>query len=94
VDVVRGYGKLTGPAKDGIHTVALEGGELKSIQAKNIILCTGSSARMLPGLQPDMQVLTNIEVLSLDQIPKSLIVIGSGAVGVEFASIYKSFGRT
>ncbi|HZL69027.1 MAG TPA: FAD-dependent oxidoreductase, partial [Candidatus Limnocylindrales bacterium] len=92
VDVVRGYGKLTGPAKDGIHTVALEGGELKSIKAKNVILCTGSSARMLPGLQPDMQILTNIEVLSLDQIPKSLIVIGSGAVGVEFASIYKSFG--
>ena len=92
VDVVRGYGKLTGPAKDAIHTVALEGGELKSIKAKNVILCTGSSARMLPGLQPDMQVLTNIEVLSLDQIPKSLIVIGSGAVGVEFASIYKSFG--
>src|ERR1035438_3840236 len=92
VDVIRGYGKLTGPAKNGIHTVALEGGELKSIQAKNVILCTGSSARMLPGLQPDMQVLTNIEVLSLDQIPKSLIVIGSGAVGVEFASIYKSFG--
>ncbi|HZM08749.1 MAG TPA: FAD-dependent oxidoreductase, partial [Candidatus Limnocylindrales bacterium] len=92
VDVVRGYGKLTGPAKDGIHTVALEGGELKSVKAKNVILCTGSSARMLPGLQPDMQVLTNIEVLSLDQIPKSLIVIGSGAVGVEFASIYKSFG--
>ncbi len=92
VDVVRGWGKLTGPAKDGIHTVALEGGELQSIQAKNVILCTGSSARMLPGSQPDMQVLTNIEVLSLDQIPKSLIVIGSGAVGVEFASIYKSFG--
>jgi dihydrolipoamide dehydrogenase len=92
VDVVRGYGKLTGPAKDGVFTIALEGGELKSIKAKNVVLCTGSSARMLPGLQPDMQVLTNIEVLSLDQIPKSLIVIGSGAVGVEFASIYKSFG--
>ena len=92
VDVIRGYGKLTGPAKDGILTIALEGGELKSIKAKNVLLSTGSSARMLPGLQPDMQVLTNIEVLSLDQIPKSLIVIGSGAVGVEFASIYKSFG--
>ncbi len=92
VDVIRGYGKLTGPAKDGIFTIALEGGELKSIKAKNVLLSTGSSARMLPGLQPDMQVLTNIEVLSLDQIPKSLIVIGSGAVGVEFASIYKSFG--
>ena len=47
---------------------------------------------MLPGFQADEQILTNIEVLSLDDIPKSLIVIGSGAVGVEFASIYKSFG--
>lgn len=92
VDVIKGYGKLTGPAKDGIHTVALEGSDQKAIKAKNLILSTGSVARMLPGLQPDMQVLTNIEVLSLDQIPKSLIVIGSGAVGVEFASIYKSFG--
>jgi dihydrolipoamide dehydrogenase len=92
VDVIRGYGKLTGPAKDGIHTVALERGEQPSIKAKNVILSSGSSARMLPGLQPDSQILTNIEVLSLDQIPKSLIVIGSGAVGVEFASIYKSFG--
>ena len=92
VDVVRGYGKLTGPAKDGVHTVALEGSEQKAIKAKNVILSTGSTARMLPGLTPDMQILTNIEVLSLDQIPKSLIVIGSGAVGVEFAAIYKSFG--
>jgi dihydrolipoamide dehydrogenase len=92
VDVVRGYGKLTGPAKDGVHTVALEGSEQTAIKAKNVILSTGSTARMLPGLQPDMQILTNIEVLSLDQIPKSLIVIGSGAVGVEFAAIYKSFG--
>ena len=92
VDVVRGYGKLTGPAKDGIHTVALEGGEQKSIKAKNVILSTGSVARMLPGMEPDSRILTNIEVLSLNDIPKSLIVIGSGAVGVEFASIYKSFG--
>jgi dihydrolipoamide dehydrogenase len=92
VDVVRGYGKLTGPAKDGIHTVALEGGEQKSLKAKNVILSTGSVARMLPGMDPDARILTNIEVLSLNDIPKSLIVIGSGAVGVEFASIYKSFG--
>ena len=92
VDVIKGYGKLTGPAKDGIHTVALEGGQQSTIKAKNLILSTGSVARMLPGLQPDTQILTNIEVLSLDAIPKSIIVIGSGAVGVEFASIYKSFG--
>jgi dihydrolipoamide dehydrogenase len=92
VDVIRGCGKLTGPAKDGIHTVALEGSEQKSVKAKNVILSTGSVARMLPGMEPDSRILTNIEVLSLNDIPKSLIVIGSGAVGVEFASIYKSFG--
>ena len=92
VDVVRGYGKLTGPASGGIHTVALDGSDRPSIQAKNVILCSGSVARMLPGMQPDDQILTNIEILSLNAIPKSLIVIGSGAVGVEFASIYKSFG--
>jgi dihydrolipoamide dehydrogenase len=92
VDVVRGYGKLTGPASGGIHTVALEGSQQSSIKAKNVLLCSGSVARMLPGMQPDDQVLTNIEILSINQIPKSLIVIGSGAVGVEFASIYKSFG--
>jgi dihydrolipoamide dehydrogenase len=92
VDVVRGYGKLTGPAKGGVHTVAVEGEQPKTIQAKNVILCTGSSARMLPGMQADSQILSNVEILSLNEIPKSLIVIGSGAVGVEFASIYKSFG--
>ena len=92
VDVVRGYGKLTGPASGGIHTVALEGSQQNSIKSKNVLLCSGSGARMLPGLQPDDQILTNIEILSLNAIPKSLIVIGSGAVGVEFASIYKSFG--
>ena len=52
VDVIRGYGKLTGPAANGIHTVALEGGEQKSLKAKNVILSSGSSARMLPGLPP------------------------------------------
>ena len=93
VTVIQGYGKLTGPAKGGIHTVEVEGKNGKStVSAKNVILSTGSVARMLPGLTADDRILSNIEVLSLDDIPKSLIVIGSGAVGVEFASIYKSFG--
>ncbi len=93
VTVVRGFGTLTGPAKGGIHTVDIAEGSNKSqIQAKNLILATGSYARMLPGLQPDDRILTNIEVLSLNSIPKSLVVIGSGAVGVEFASVYRSFG--
>ena len=93
VTVIEGYGKLTGPAKGDIHTVEVEGKSGKStVSAKNVILSTGSVARMLPGLKADDRILSNIEVLSLDNIPKSLIVIGSGAVGVEFASIYKSFG--
>ncbi len=93
VTVIEGYGKLTGPAKNGVHTVDIESKNGKSqVQAKNLLLSTGSVARMLPGMEADEQILTNIEVLSLKSIPKSLIVIGSGAVGVEFASIYKSFG--
>ena len=93
VTVIQGYGKLTGPAQGGVFAVEVEGKNGKStISAKNVILATGSTARLLPGLKPDDRILTNIEVLSLDSIPKSLIVIGSGAVGVEFASIYKSFG--
>ena len=93
VTVITGYGRLTGPAKGGIHTVEVEGKSGKSsVSAKAVILSSGSVARMLPGLNADDRILSNIEVLSLDTIPKSLIVIGSGAVGVEFASIYKSFG--
>ena len=93
VTVIQGFGKLTGPAKNGILIVEIDGKDGKStVTAKNVILSTGSVARVLPALKPDDRILTNIEVLSLDNIPKSLIVIGSGAVGVEFASIYKSFG--
>ena len=89
VDVVKGYGRLTGPRKDGVLTVEVQGGA--NIKAKNVILATGSEAKMLPGLEPDDRILTNIEILSLKSSPKSLVVVGAGAVGVEFASIYKSF---
>jgi len=89
VDVVKGYGRLTGPRKDGVLMVEVQGGS--PVKAKNVILATGSEAKMLPGLEPDDRVLTNIEILSIKAIPKSLVVVGAGAVGVEFASIYKSF---
>jgi dihydrolipoamide dehydrogenase len=93
VTVVRGYGRLTGPAQDGVHTVDVEGAEgTQQLQAKNVILASGSEARMLFGMQPDEQVLTNIEILSIAEPPKSLVVIGAGAVGVEFGSIFRSFG--
>jgi dihydrolipoamide dehydrogenase len=93
VTVVRGWGRLTGPAKDGVHTLSIElDKETTKVQAKNVILATGSDAKLLPGLTADDTILTNVEILSLKQIPKSLAVIGAGAVGVEFGSIYRSFG--
>jgi dihydrolipoamide dehydrogenase len=93
VDTVKGYGKLTGPAKGGVFTVDVtEGGKTTQLRAKNILLATGSEARMIPGLEADSKILTNIEILGLTEIPKSLVIVGAGAVGVEFASIFRSFG--
>lgn len=92
VETIKGYGKLTGPARNGLHTVDLKDGAKSSqIQARNVILATGSEARMLPGLEPGDRVLTNIEILELGNVPKSLVIVGAGAVGVEFASIFRSF---
>ena len=93
VTVIQGYGRITGPAKNGIHSLEVESrSEKKSVQAKNLVIATGSDARMLPGLEPDSSILTNMEILAIDRIPKSMVVIGAGAVGVEFGSIFRSFG--
>ncbi len=93
VNVINGFGKLTGPASDGVHTVAVDNnGAASQVKAKKLVLATGSEARMLPGYTPDDRILTNIEMLSIPAIPKSLVIIGSGAVGVEFGSVFKSFG--
>jgi dihydrolipoamide dehydrogenase len=91
VETIKGYGKLTGPAQGGVFTVELAESDRKTLKAKNIILATGSEARMMPGLEPGDRILTNIEILKLGEIPKSLVVVGAGAVGVEFASIFRSF---
>jgi len=92
VDTVKVFGKLTGPALNGAHTIEVkDGGKVSQLKTKNVILAMGSEARMIPGLQPDDRILTNIEILELGNVPKSLIVVGSGAVGVEFASIFRSF---
>jgi dihydrolipoamide dehydrogenase len=93
VTTFTGYGKLTGPAKDGILTVEVEkDGKREPLRAKNVLLATGSDAKLLPGLTADDRILTNIEILSIPEIPKSMVVIGAGAVGVEFGSIFNSFG--
>jgi dihydrolipoamide dehydrogenase len=92
VETVKGFGKLTGPAQNGVHTIEVkDGGKASQLKTKNVIIAMGSEARMIPGLTPDDRVLTNIEILQMGSIPKSLVIVGSGAVGVEFASIFKSF---
>ena len=94
VETIRGYGKLTGPAENGRFSIEVKGGgdKASSLLAKKVILSTGSEARMIPGLDRDSRILTNIEILQMGEVPKSLVVVGAGAVGVEFASIFRSFG--
>jgi dihydrolipoamide dehydrogenase len=89
VDVAKGYGRLLGGGRVQVETD--KGAQV--LEPRFIMLATGSEARMLPGLEPDAnQILTNIEILDLPSIPKSLGIIGAGAVGVEFASIFNRFG--
>jgi dihydrolipoamide dehydrogenase len=89
VEWIRGYGRLAGPGKVEV----VNDGQRQIVETKAIVLATGSEARMLPGLTPDGQrILTNIEILDLNYVPKSLAVLGAGAVGVEFASCFHRFG--
>src|ERR1035437_923561 len=91
---IKGHGRLAGPAQNGVHSVevTVAGGEVSRLTAKNVVLATGSEAKMLPGLKTDDRILTNIEILAMEQVPKSLIVIGAGAVGMEFGSLFRTFG--
>src|SRR5207247_1771011 len=89
IEWIKGRATLKGARK--IEVSGEKGAQ--TVEAKNIIIATGSEARMLPGLQPDPEfILTNIEILNLTAVPKSLAIIGAGAVGVEFASIFHRFG--
>jgi len=89
VTVFKGYGTVVSPTK-----IVVQGDSgSKEVDAKNIILATGSEAKSLPGYSFDENyILSNVGALELKQIPKSMLIVGSGAVGVEFASIYNSFG--
>lgn len=90
VTLLRGRGKLAGP---GRVEVAPPDGKPQTIETKFTVLATGSAIRGLPGVEFDgKRVLHSDHALGLREIPSSLIVLGAGAVGVEFASIYASFG--
>jgi dihydrolipoamide dehydrogenase len=89
VEWVQGWGRYEGPGKISVE----KDGKRTTIEASNILMVTGSEAKSLPGIEPDHKaILTNRSILELPEIPKTLIVVGAGAVGVEFASIYNSFG--
>ena len=90
VDVVNGFGRIAGP---GRVAVAASDGAETVYAAKNILVATGSTPRSLPGLEIDHKViLSSDSILEVTEIPKSLLVVGSGAVGVEFASMFARFG--
>ena len=90
VTVFNGFGKITGKGK---VEVAYEDGKKETIDTKNIIIATGSVVRPIPGFETDgKQVVNSDHILELEKVPKSMIVMGSGAVGVEFASVYARFG--
>ncbi len=90
ITVFNGFGKIMGKGK---VEVALEDGKKQTIDTKNIIIATGSVVKPFPGFETDgKQVVNSDQILELERVPKSMIVMGSGAVGVEFASVYARFG--
>jgi dihydrolipoamide dehydrogenase len=90
VTVVDGEAKLNGPGK---VDVSKDGKALPGLTGKHIIIATGARPRALPGLEPDGKLVwTYFEALVPDIMPKSLLVIGSGAIGIEFASFFRTLG--
>lgn len=84
ITVVAGEGKMTGP-----RTIQVNGDNYTGV---NLVLASGSYSRTLPGLEIGGRVITSEHALQLNFVPKSVIVLGGGVIGVEFASIWKSFG--
>ena len=90
VNVVEGTAKLLGQGK--VEVTAADG-QKTTLAAKNIILATGARARVFPGLEPDGKLIwTYKEALQPNMMPKSLLVVGSGAIGIEFASFFRTLG--
>ena len=90
VAVFDGHGRLAGKGK---LEVSAGGKKIADLTAKHIILATGARARTLPGLEPDGELIwTYKEAMVPEEMPKSLLVVGSGAIGIEFASFYRTLG--
>jgi dihydrolipoamide dehydrogenase len=88
ISVIDGTAKITKPGE-----VKVEGKGAGTYQAKHIILATGARPRVLPGIEPDKKLIwTYFEAMVPEKMPKSLLVVGSGAIGIEFASFFRTMG--
>ena len=91
ITVIDGTARLKGASR--IAIMGKSGQALPDIEAKHIIVATGARARTLPGLEPDGKLIwTYKEAMVPESFPKSLLVVGSGAIGIEFASFYRTLG--
>jgi dihydrolipoamide dehydrogenase len=91
VTVVKGYGRLAGKGK--VEVTLTDGGKKEILETKNVVLATGSIPKSLPTVVVDhKKILNSDSILELEKVPKSLVVLGAGAVGVEFASIFAHLG--
>ena len=85
IDVIQGHGRLSSPTSVQVGDQVITGA--------HIVLATGSQTRSLPGLVPDGQrIITSDHALQLDHVPSSAVILGGGVIGVEFASVWRSFG--
>ena len=88
IEWIKGTARLAGEGR-----VEVTDGQAATLQAKDIVIATGSAPRSVPGVEIDRKrIITSDEAIGLREVPKSLVILGSGAVGVEFASIFRRFG--
>lgn len=84
VEIVHGWGRLTSQ-----NTVEVDG---RVLRGRNIVLATGSYSRSIPGLEIGGRVITSDQALQMDWVPRSAVILGGGVIGLEFASVWRSFG--
>ncbi|MCU6710117.1 dihydrolipoyl dehydrogenase [Paenibacillus sp. J5C_2022] len=97
IQLIHGAGRVIGPSifspKSGSLAVELADGEMESVVCDNLIIATGSTPRSLPGLEADGRYILNSDhALAMEQLPKSILIVGGGVIGVEWASMLQDFG--
>lgn len=97
IEVVRGSGRIIGPSifspRSGAVAVELEDGETETLVPNQLVIATGSRPRVIPGLEPDgRRILTSDDALELQSLPASIVIVGGGVIGVEWATMLHEFG--